>query len=278
MMDGASLPDTSEATALEKVFNTLELFERILTLADPTCAELARARRVCRQFRASIDGSSIFQKNLYLEARVEGSIWAKHGGIFATGPTAKLYLADYEAKEMVVHELHPALEVHRQIKYAGIGRYLLEKSLRQPQVHFINNNCITKVPHDSALLDMFLSQPPTKKVYVKIKGLQCEKTHGHTHGFELASDAGIKFWLLLKAVRKCLNNHSCPNNYKDNEACVDYMDFGSGEPFTTKQKLALEEIGETRVYNDPSISDAENKLRRIQLRWMLSKASSAVQY
>jgi hypothetical protein len=175
---------------------------------------------------------------------------------------------------VVVHELHPVLEVHRQIKFAGIGRYFLEKSLGRTQVHFINNKFITQVPHDSVLLDMFLSQPPTKKVYVKIKGLQCSKTHRHNHGLEVASDAGIKFGLLLKAVRNCLALDYC----KDSKASVDYMIFGSGEPFTTKQKLALEDIGETRVYNDPSISDAENKLRRIKLRWMLSKASSAVQY
>jgi hypothetical protein len=98
MMDGASLPDRSEATSLDKVFGTLELFEQILTLADLTCAELARARRVCRQFRTSIDGPSIFQKNLYLEPRVEGSIWANDGYFLATGPTAKLYLAEYAAK------------------------------------------------------------------------------------------------------------------------------------------------------------------------------------
>jgi hypothetical protein len=278
MMDGASFPDRSEATSLDKVFSTLELFEQIITLADLICAELARSRRICRQFRASIDGSSIYRKNLYLEPRVEGSIWAKQGIGLATGPTAKLYLTDCAAKEVVVHELLPTLGVHRQIKYAGIGRYLLEKSLGGTQVHFINNKSITQVPHDSALLDMFLSQPPTNKVYVKIKGLQCSITHGHTPGFEFASDAGIKFGLLLKAVRKCLDDYSCPKNYKDSKAYVDYMNFESGEPFTTKQKLALEDIGETRVYNDPYISDAENKLRRIKLRWMLSKASSRVQY
>jgi hypothetical protein len=219
MMDGASLPVRSEATSLDKVFSTLKLFEQIVTLADLTCAELAGSRRVCRQFRAFIDGSSIFQKDLYLEPRVEGSIWASDGYFLATGPTAKLYLAEYTAKEVVVHELHPVLEVHRQIKFSGIGRYLLEKSLGRTQVHFINNKCITQVPHDSALLDMFLSQPPTKKVYVKIKGLQCSKTHRHNHGLEVASDAGIKFGLLLKAVKNCLALDYC----KDSKASVDYM-------------------------------------------------------
>jgi hypothetical protein len=74
MMDGASFPDRSEATSLDKVFSTLELFEQIITLADLICAELARSRRVCRQFRVSIVVSLIFRKNLYLKPRVKGSI------------------------------------------------------------------------------------------------------------------------------------------------------------------------------------------------------------
>jgi hypothetical protein len=49
----------SELTSLDKVINALELFEQILLLADLTCAKLARARRVCRQFHISIDSLSV---------------------------------------------------------------------------------------------------------------------------------------------------------------------------------------------------------------------------
>jgi hypothetical protein len=270
MMDGASLPDRttrgskpsipaaesnpytstlpppyaaeyetthSEVTSRDKVINTLKLFEQILLLADLTCAELARSGRVRRQFHASIDSSSVLQSNLCLEPRVKGSIWANKGKTLVTGPLARFHLADLPAKEVIVRELHPALEVARHFQYDGLGRFILGNDLRGSrgtQVRFINKNCITQVPHDSALLYMLLSQSPTKKIYVKIKGLRCTITHGLTHGFELEKDAGITFGLLLKAVRTYLNN------YKGSEASLDYVILGSGEPFTTKQKLALE--------------------------------------
>lgn len=103
----------SDTAPVQKVIGTFELCEQIL--ADLTCIELGRARRVCRRFCAVIDKSPTLRKDLYLDARVDNSTAASHVFMLTRGSKARLLISktassNMSAKEITLFELHPVLE------------------------------------------------------------------------------------------------------------------------------------------------------------------------
>lgn len=249
-----SHPDTAP---VQKVIGTFELCEQIL--ADLTCIELGRARRVCRQFCAVIDKSPTLRKELYLDARVDNSIAACHEFMLARGSKARLLISktassDMPAKEITLYELHPVLKHHDHQTFLELGFRAREENSYLVFIKSFTRTCITQIPRDSALNDMYICQPPIQDVVVSIKGDPGVGGIAGVNRFTgIHSDDGVTFGLLIDFVRKVIDDN------KDAHPHVDYLHLGLGVALTAAEMRTLEVTGTVNSQNDPHIGAERRK-------------------
>ena len=102
-------------SAAERVINIPELCEQILEYLP--CADLGRARCVCRQFEAVINQSTIMKQRVSLRIASKHTVWTTPTyGTLLTGIYAEDHMAAAKAKgdrldEFNVYELHAYLKV-----------------------------------------------------------------------------------------------------------------------------------------------------------------------
>jgi len=279
---------------VQSVINITELCENVLIYLS--VQDLCRAKRVCRQLNTVINQSSVLKSNLFLEPRVNNTTWVipsselsscDEGSILA-GPKADRYVSEAKSsgmatRELDVLELHPALTVnryHNSLVMFGGMTYFLRHYLSDPEWYF--NFCGVEVNNDridianlsvtSSLNNMYLSQPPIKKVFICRNSRYVDSNGKIWWGdsVNIQNPVGITFGQLAAAARA----------FKHHDSIV----FSGGVPFTREEKTTIERAGEVvgdkdpffpRVNYAPKCRKCENRLAERALRSNLSSAESS---
>jgi hypothetical protein len=204
-----SWPDIIERNEpVDRVIYTVELCEQILE--HLTCIDLSRARCVCRQFDAVIKQSTLMQQNLFLRPRLGQILWAAPSrDILLTGKHVEEHIATAKANghlslEFVVYEMHPYLTIdHNSV--SEIGHRTGERDPRTGWLLLGSHSfsfsdlCLTSIPDDFPLDDVYICQPPVKD----ITAAMCY-THDDDTFTNISNDNGITFGDIRKAVKNYL--------------------------------------------------------------------------
>jgi hypothetical protein len=105
---------SAEIGPVQKVINIIELCEQILEYLP--CADLNRARCICRQFETVISQSTLMRQRSSLRLAPKQSVWATPDDTLLTGIYAEDHIAATKAEgrkmdELWVYELQPYLKV-----------------------------------------------------------------------------------------------------------------------------------------------------------------------
>lgn len=241
--------------AILKVFHTPELCENVLVYLS--CDDLARARRVSRHFTATVDASPLLQQNLYMSPRLDHTAHATPTiASVLTGIkvdehlSTRIFPDNKLLKEMTIHELHPALEVHRQsfpipkqlmqgyvVHTKGrwrshIPRKLSAENLSSvPMMTIKNRRCLSTIPIVSALHNMYICQPPVATAQIIITNAQDTTT---LWDLLVQSDQGITFGILHDAAKRYMLATGFSGAW-----CVKHIYFREGLPMTAEERLTL---------------------------------------
>lgn len=168
-----SLPEPStKIDPVLKVINILELCEQILEYLP--CADLRNARLVCHQFNAVINQSTLMRQRSSLRIPSNQIFWAAPTdttlltGIYAEDHIAAAHAKGQPANSIPIFEMHPYLKVDHGTSHIGhrtgeMG-YMGHFRIGNHKILF-GDNCLTEIPDDLALDDVYISQPPAKYMY-----------------------------------------------------------------------------------------------------------------
>lgn len=192
---------------LEKVINTVELCEQILGYLP--CADLNRARRVCRQFDAVISQSTIMQRRSSLRLSPNQIVWASPSnntllnGIYAEDYNAAGRAEGRATRQFPVHEMHPCLRVDHGTSYIGHRTGTNPDWMWCTGYHRFSfkDLCLTQIPDRFASDDVRICQPPTTRVWVS---LYCT----HFEEIIVDNDDGVTFGDVRRAVKEYLSDET----------------------------------------------------------------------
>lgn len=242
---------STEIDPIEKVFNIVELCEQILEYLP--CADLNRARSVCRQFRKVINQSTLMRQRSSLRLASNQIVWAAPDNTLLTSIYAEDHIAAMKAKgrkkdELLVYEMHPYLKVvHLNVEgYQFSHRHIREsepEGLRFYGFHRfrVGNFCLLNFPDHFPLDDEYISYPPVKEIEVYMR-------HTHEDNLPVRNKYGIKFKDIRAAVKKYLIEYSHERNWQSCSNTITSTERTTNIPRPHGQRWIMES-GSSIVYD-----------------------------
>ena len=233
----------TEIGPVEQVFNTVELCEQVLEYLP--CADLNRARRVCRQFKAVISQLTLMRQRSSLHLASNQILWANPNDILLTGIYAEDHIAAMKAKgrstdEFVVYELHPYLKVvhHTDEGCQYRHKMLWHQGYCLHEVH-VGDFCLLNFPDHFPLDDEYITRPPVKEIEVNM-------THTHEDMVDIRNNDGIKFKDIRAAVKDYLIEYAYDTNWHPCSNTTTFIELIANVPRPHSQRWIMK--------SDPSMA------------------------
>ncbi|GAB7330855.1 hypothetical protein MBLNU13_g02388t1 [Cladosporium sp. NU13] len=205
-LPGSWTESNTTISPVERVINIVELCEQILEYLP--CADLRRARCVCRQFDAVIKQSKLMRLRSPLRLRSNQIAWASPtNGTLLTGIYTEDHMAARRAEGRAtgsfnVYEMHPFLRVDHGTSYIGHGTCPGRDGWVWSTGHhdvLFGDLCLTQIPDDFALDDERICQPLISRILVSMHMTHFEE-------ISVNNDDGITFGDIRRAVKEYLSD------------------------------------------------------------------------
>ncbi|KAK3637094.1 hypothetical protein LTR56_013826 [Elasticomyces elasticus] len=259
-----------DAATAKRCFDITEICEMILEHMAPI--DILRAKRVCRKINAVLSRPSIaLQNKLFLHGITTdpSNVWAFDGQTLFAGVHAQEAIRDanptavpplttmqpYLCNPLICHKLTKA-DLYAPSVNPGpwsAANAMGKKWDRDCTIKLNRNIDINKVPLEAPCRAMFISQPPTKEVYIELYGRvrypEWEDRRGlnkwhwaSVKELMVRNEAGVRFGEIVDAVREGLKGTWRGEFH--------HMRFVGGIPVSVEERAFVETAGEVTWRSD----------------------------